>query len=101
MVLPEIRAFSIRGGYHSPDLRHVSCDASGRSVGALHYAAKYQILASGINKIIPALCEAFLRIKEFAYPLWGTSAKVVNGGIGSIIGRLVVLSAERIKSRAR
>ena len=69
-------------------------------VPCINYAAKHRILASGVNKIVPGPREAFLRIKEFACPLWDTSAKMVNVGIGSIIGKLVVLFVERIKNRA-
>jgi hypothetical protein len=57
------------------------------------------ILVSGANKVVPDLRRAFLRVKEFAYPLEDARANRAYSGTGSIIGKCIVLFAERIKNR--
>jgi L-lactate utilization protein LutB len=76
----------------------VSCDRTGSRVGAWPYAAKHLILVSGINKIVPTLSDALQRVWEFALPLENARAHQVYG-VGSRIGKCVILSNEEAEGR--
>ena len=76
----------------------VGCDASGSRVGAWPFAAGHLILVSGINKIVPDLGSALLRIQEYAFRLEDARARRVYG-IPSTIGKIVILARERNEGR--
>ncbi|MDD1678366.1 MAG: lactate utilization protein [Methanomicrobiales archaeon] len=76
----------------------VSCDRTGSRVGAWPYAAGHLILVSGINKIVPTLPDALQRVREYAYPLEDARAKRAYG-VGSRIGKCVILANEEIERR--
>jgi L-lactate utilization protein LutB len=76
----------------------VSCDRTGSRVGAWPYAAGHLILVSGINKIVPTLSDALQRVREYALPLEDTRARKAYG-VGSRIGKCVILANEEVKGR--
>jgi len=71
----------------------VSCDASGSRVGAWPYAAKYLLLVSGVNKIVPTLQDALKRVIEYAYPLEDARVRKASG-VPSRIGKFVIIANE-------
>jgi L-lactate utilization protein LutB len=76
----------------------ISCDRTGSRVGAWPFAARRLILVSGINKIVPTLSDALQRIREYALPLEDARARRVYG-VGSRIGKCVILAHEETKGR--
>jgi hypothetical protein len=76
----------------------VACDASGSRVSAYPFAAKNLILVSGINKITDNLDGAFQRVREYVFPLESARAKKAYG-IGSTLGKWVVIEHEKIPNR--
>jgi len=76
----------------------VACDASGSRVGAFPFAAKNLILVSGVNKITPSLPAALDRIRKYAFPLENLRAQKAYG-MGSMLGKFVILSGEMFKGR--
>jgi hypothetical protein len=76
----------------------VSCDASGSRVGAWPFAAENLILVAGINKIVPFLSDAVLRVWEYAYKLEDARSRRVNGK-PSVIGKCVILAQEKKPGR--
>jgi len=76
----------------------VACDASGSRVGAWPFAASHLILVVGINKIVPTLPHALDRIREYVYPLEDVRARRATG-TASMIGKCVILAAERKSDR--
>jgi L-lactate utilization protein LutB len=76
----------------------VSCDATGSRVGAWPFAAGKLIIVAGINKIVPFLPDAILRVWEYAYKLEDARARRALGS-PSIIGKCVILAHERIPGR--
>lgn len=77
----------------------VSCDKSGSRVGAWPFGAGHLILVAGINKIVPTLADAFMRVREYALPLENARAKKVYG-IGSQLGKCVILVYEQDEKRS-
>jgi len=76
----------------------VACDATGSRVGAWPFAAKNLIIVSGINKIVPFLPDAILRVWEYAFRLEDARARKATGA-PSIIGKCVILAHERNPGR--
>jgi L-lactate utilization protein LutB len=76
----------------------IACDASGSRVGAWPFAAGHLILVAGINKIVPDVSSALLRIREYAFPLENARAMQVYN-TPSIMGKCVILAHERIAGR--
>ncbi len=76
----------------------VACDATGSRVGAWPFAAKNLILVAGINKIVPFLPDAILRVWEYAYKLEDTRARRALG-TPSMIGKCVILAHEKNPGR--
>ena len=76
----------------------VAADASGSRVGAFPFTAKNLILVAGINKITNNLDEALQRLREYAYPLENVRAKEAYG-MGSMIGKIVIMNKEMFKGR--
>ncbi len=76
----------------------IAADASGSRVGAFPFTAKNLILVSGVNKIVPTMEAALQRLREFAFPLEDARAKKVYG-MGSSIGKIVILANEMFKGR--
>jgi L-lactate utilization protein LutB len=76
----------------------VACDATGSRVGAWPFAAKYLILVAGINKIVPFLPDAVMRVWEYAYKLEDARARRALGS-PSTIGKCVILARESIPGR--
>jgi nitrogen regulatory protein PII-like uncharacterized protein len=76
----------------------VSCDATGSRVGAWPFAAKKLILVSGVNKIVPTLQDALLRVNDYAFPLENARVRKASGTT-SRIGKCVILANERQTDR--
>lgn len=76
----------------------VGCDGVGSRVGAWPFAAKNLILVSGVNKIVPTLQDALLRISEYAFPLEDARSKKVYG-VPGLIGKWVIIAGERQPGR--
>jgi hypothetical protein len=76
----------------------VSCDASGSRVGAWPFAARNLIIVAGINKIVPSLPDAMLRVWEYAYKLEDARVRRAQG-TSSMIGKCVILSHEKYPGR--
>ncbi len=72
----------------------VACDASGSRVGAWPFAAGHLILVVGMNKIVPDLESALMRVREYAFRLEDARAKRAYGTPSSI-GKCVILANER------
>ncbi len=76
----------------------VAADASGSRVGAFPFTAKNLIIVAGINKIVHNLDEALQRLREFAFLLENERAKEAYG-MGSMIGKIVIMNKEMFKGR--
>jgi len=76
----------------------VSCDATGSRVGSWPFAARRLILVSGVNKIVPTLNDALLRVREFAFPLENARSLAV-WGLPSQIEKCVIIAGERQPGR--
>jgi L-lactate utilization protein LutB len=76
----------------------VACDRTGSRVGAWPFATGHLILVSGVNKIVPTLSDAFLRVQEYVLPLENARSFQVYG-VGSRIGKCVILAREEAEER--
>jgi len=76
----------------------IAGDASGSRVGAFPFTAKNLVLVSGVNKIVPTMEDGLQRLREFAFPLENVRAKKVYG-MGSMVGKIVILANEMFKGR--
>jgi L-lactate utilization protein LutB len=76
----------------------VSCDRTGSRIGAWPFAAGHLILVSGINKIVPTLSDALQRVREYVLPLEDARARKASG-VGSQIGKCVILANEEVHGR--
>jgi L-lactate utilization protein LutB len=76
----------------------VSCDASGSRVGAWPFAAGKLIIVAGINKIVPSLPDAMLRVWEYSYKLEDARVRRAQG-TSSMIGKCVILFHEKNPGR--
>jgi L-lactate utilization protein LutB len=76
----------------------VACDKTGSRVGAWPFAAGHLILVAGINKIVPTLADALVRIHDYAYRLENVRATKVYG-TPSVVGKCVILAHERNEGR--
>ncbi len=74
------------------------CDASGSRVGAWPFAAGHVIIVCGINKIVPTLDDAIVRVREYVYPLENSRAHHAYG-TPSMIAKCVILAQEKIPGR--
>ncbi|MDD1677482.1 MAG: lactate utilization protein [Methanomicrobiales archaeon] len=71
----------------------LSCDRTGSRTGAWLFGAKNLIIVAGVNKIVPSLNDARLRIREYAYPLENARAHHAYG-ISSVIGKCAIIAEE-------
>jgi len=76
----------------------VACDKTGSRTGAWPHAAAHLILVSGTNKIVPSIDDALQRCREYALPLENQRAQHAYG-VGSYIGKHVILDREEVDGR--
>lgn len=76
----------------------VACDKTGSRTGAWPHAAAHLVLVSGANKIVPTLEDALRRCREYCLPLENQRAQRAYG-IGSYIGKYVILDREETDGR--
>ncbi|WP_292518371.1 lactate utilization protein [Methanoculleus sp.] len=76
----------------------VACDKTGSRTGAWPHAAAHLILVSGVNKIVPTLDDALRRCREYCLPLENQRAQHAYG-VGSYIGKHVILDREEVDGR--
>jgi L-lactate utilization protein LutC len=67
--------------------------ASGSQLPALAFTAKNIIIVAGAQKIVPALADAFDRLKTYVFPLEDKRMKEVGMG-GSTIAKILIVAKE-------
>jgi hypothetical protein len=77
----------------------VAADASGSRVGAYPFAAQNVLLVAGVNKIVPTLNDAIMRIREYVLPLESERVKKEMGMPGSMIGKMLIFEREMFEGR--
>ncbi len=76
----------------------VATDNSGSRISAYPFAAKNVVIVAGFQKIASSLDDAMNRIKEYVLPLENERSKKAYG-VGSGIGKWVIIERERINHR--
>ena len=76
----------------------VGCDKTGSRMGAWPHAAAHLVLVSGTNKIVPTVDEGLRRCREYCLPLENQRAQHTYG-VGSYIGKHVILDREDVEGR--
>ncbi|WP_243668703.1 lactate utilization protein [Methanoculleus chikugoensis] len=77
----------------------VGCDKTGSRMGAWPHAAAHLILVSGTNKIVPTVDDALRRCREYCLPPLENQRAQHVYGMGSYIGKHVILDKEDADGR--
>ncbi|HUX36217.1 MAG TPA: lactate utilization protein [Candidatus Paceibacterota bacterium] len=72
--------------------------ASGSQLPSIVFSSDNVIIVASTNKIVPTLDDAFVRLKEYVYPLEDARMKS-TGASGSVIGKILIYEREVMPTR--